>query len=119
MWVPRCAERCRKSNAQILTRCFECSKTPTGVKEKFSDELLKDLVEGFSAIHLGNSAASTDVLGDAYEYLVGKFADVTRRNKAGEFYTPRGVVRMMIEMLNPQEGESGRVRGRPHDPPLP
>ena len=77
-----------------------------GDKEKLSDELLKDLFEDFSAIHLGNSAASTDVLGNAYEYLVGKFADVTRRNKAGEFYTPRGVVRMMVEILNPQEGES-------------
>jgi type I restriction enzyme M protein len=46
------------------------------------------------------------VLGDAYEYLVGKFADVTRRNKAGEFYTPRSVVRMMVEILDPKEGES-------------
>ena len=49
---------------------------------------------------------TTDVLGDAYEYLVGKFADVTRRNKAGEFYTPRSVVRMMVEILDPQEGQS-------------
>jgi type I restriction enzyme M protein len=46
------------------------------------------------------------VLGDAYEYLVGKFADVNRRNKAGEFYTPRTVVRMMVEILDPKEGES-------------
>ena len=44
--------------------------------------------------------------GDAYEYLIGKFDDVTRRNKAGEFYTPRSVVRMMVEILDPQEGES-------------
>jgi type I restriction enzyme M protein len=77
-----------------------------GNKEKFSDELLKDLIEGFSEIGLGNTTVSTDVLGDAYEHLVGKFADVTRRNKAGEFYTPRSVVRMMIEMLNPEESES-------------
>ena len=55
---------------------------------------------------LGNKTVSTDVLGDAYEYLIGKFADVTRRNKAGEFYTPRSVVRMMVEILDPKEGES-------------
>jgi type I restriction enzyme M protein len=30
----------------------------------------------------------------------------TRRNKAGEFYTPRSVVRMMVEILDPKEGES-------------
>ncbi len=77
-----------------------------GNKEKFTDELIKDMIEGFSAIELGNNAVDTDVLGDAYEYLVGKFADVTRRNKAGEFYTPRSVVRMMVEILDPKEGES-------------
>ena len=71
-----------------------------------TDELIKDMIEGFSAIELGNNAVDTDVLGDAYEYLVGKFADVTRRNKAGEFYTPRSVVRMMVEILDPKEGES-------------
>ena len=34
-----------------------------------------------------------------------KFADVNRRNKAGEFYTPRSVVRMIVEILHPKEGE--------------
>src|SRR5216684_8366634 len=52
------------------------------------------------------SKTATVMLGDSYEYLVGKFADVTRRNKAGEFYTPRSVVRMMVEILDPCEGES-------------
>ena len=54
---------------------------------------------------LGNKAVGSDILGDAYEYLIGKFADITRRNRAGEFYTPRSVVRMMVELLDPQEGE--------------
>jgi type I restriction enzyme M protein len=71
-----------------------------------TDEILKDLIEALSEVSLGNKAVSTDVLGDAYEYLIGKFADVTRRNKAGEFYTPRSVVRMMVEILDPKEGES-------------
>lgn len=93
-----------KANPDTLYRVF--GTAGWGNKEKFTDELLKDLVEGFSAIPLGNKAVSTDVLGDAYEYLVGKFADVTRRNKAGEFYTPRSVVRMLVEILDPKEGES-------------
>jgi type I restriction-modification system DNA methylase subunit len=54
----------------------------------------------------GSKEKSIDILGDAYEYLVGKFADVTRRSKAGEFYTPRSVVRMMAEILDPKEGKS-------------
>ena len=93
-----------RANPDTLFRVFGASDWSN--KEKFSDELLKDLMEGFSDIRLGNGAVSTDVLGDAYEYLIGKFADVTRRNKAGEFYTPRSVVRMMVEILDPQEGES-------------
>lgn len=91
-------------NPDTLYRVF--GTADWGNKEKFTDELLKDLIEGFSGIQLGNQSVSTDVLGDAYEYLIGRFADVTRRNKAGEFYTPRSVVRMMVEILDPQEGES-------------
>ena len=93
-----------RSNPDTLYRVFGTGDW--GNKEKFTDELIKDMIEGFSAIELGNNAVDTDVLGDAYEYLVGKFADVTRRNKAGEFYTPRSVVRMMVEILDPKEGES-------------
>ncbi|MXP15689.1 N-6 DNA methylase [Altererythrobacter confluentis] len=93
-----------RANPDTLFRVF--GTADWGNKEKFSDELLKDMIEGFSEIQLGNSQVSTDVLGDAYEYLVGKFADVTRRNKAGEFYTPRSVVRMMVQLLDPKEGES-------------
>lgn len=93
-----------RTNPDTLYRVF--GSADWGNREKFTDEMLKDLIEGFSSIHLGNNDVSTDILGDAYEYLVGKFADVTRRNKAGEFYTPRSVVRMMVEILDPQEGES-------------
>lgn len=93
-----------RANPDTLFRVF--GSADWGNREKFSDEILKDLIEGFSHIQLGNKAASTDDLGDAYEFLVAKFADVTRRNKAGEFYTPRSVVRMMVEILDPQESES-------------
>lgn len=93
-----------RTNPDTLYRVFGSADWAN--REKFSDELLKDLIEGFSSISLGNDAVHTDILGDAYEYLVGKFADVNRRNKAGEFYTPRSVVRMMVELLDPQEGES-------------
>ena len=47
----------------------------------------------------------SDVLGQAYEYLIKKFADATNK-KAGEFYTPRSVVRLMVNILDPQPGET-------------
>ena len=93
-----------RANPNTLSRIF--GSADWGNKEKFTDELLKDMIEGFSFVSLGNKDVKTDILGDAYEYLVGKFADVTRRKKAGEFYTPRSVVQMMVEILDPQENES-------------
>jgi type I restriction enzyme M protein len=74
-------------------------------KDRLPDELLKDLIEHFSALSLGNERVASDVMGDAYEYLIKKFADATNK-KAGEFYTPRSVVRLMIDILDPKEGET-------------
>ena len=74
-------------------------------KDRLSDTLLRDLIEHFSRLSLGNAAAKADVLGQSYEYLIKKFADATNK-KAGEFYTPRSVVRLMVNILDPHEGES-------------
>jgi type I restriction enzyme M protein len=74
-------------------------------KERLPDSLLRDLIEHFSRITLNNASAQADVLGQSYEYLIKKFADLTNK-KAGEFYTPRSVVRLMVNMLDPQAGES-------------
>ena len=93
-----------RANPDTLYRVFGAADW--GNREMLTDEILKDLIEGLSEVSLGNKAVSTDVLGDAYEYLIGKFADVTKRKKAGEFYTPRSVVRMMVELLDPKAGES-------------
>mgnify|MGYP000972685511 CR=1 FL=1 len=93
-----------RANPDTLYRVFGAADW--GNREMLTDEILKDLIEGLSEVSLGNSSVSSDILGDAYEYLVGKFADITKRKKAGEFYTPRSVVRMMVDLLDPTEGES-------------
>ena len=74
-------------------------------RDRLPDSLLRDLIEHFSRITLGNAVAQADVLGQSYEYLIKKFADLTNK-KAGEFYTPRSVVRLMVNILDPKEGES-------------
>ena len=45
------------------------------------------------------------MMGDAYEYLIKKFADMQKKN-AGEFYTPREIVKMMVSLLEPKPGET-------------
>ncbi|GAC1582098.1 MAG: class I SAM-dependent DNA methyltransferase [Ktedonobacteraceae bacterium] len=74
-------------------------------KDRLSDALLINLIDHFSHLPLSNSDVDSDVLGQAYEYLIKKFADATNK-KAGEFYTPRSVVSLMIRMLDPREGET-------------
>ena len=54
-------------------------------KNKLSDRLLTDLIEHFSQYNLSNSNVDADLLGQAYEYLIKHFADLTNK-KAGEFY---------------------------------
>ncbi|MFC0878040.1 N-6 DNA methylase [Saccharicrinis sp. FJH2] len=74
-------------------------------KNKLSDRLLIDLIEHFSQYTLSNSLVEPDILGNAYEYLIKHFADLTNK-KAGEFYTPRSVVHLLGLILDPHEGES-------------
>lgn len=74
-------------------------------KERLPDALLVKLVDHFSGMSLSNAQVPNDVLGNAYEYLIKKFADLTNK-KAGEFYTPRSVVNLMVRILDPQPGET-------------
>lgn len=76
-----------------------------GNKNVFSDDLLRELIEHMSTRRLGNNDYAADLMGDAYEMLLKKFADLTKA-KAGEFYTPRSVVSLLIRILDPKPGET-------------
>lgn len=62
---------------------------------------LIDLISGI-ALNEGNDK-SKDVLGRVYEYFLGQFAGAEGK-RGGEFYTPRSVVRVLVEMLEPYSG---------------
>jgi type I restriction enzyme M protein len=69
------------------------------------DAVLSRLVRHFSQLDLRNASMSEpDMLGRAYEYLIEKFADDAGK-KGGEFYTPHMVVRLLVEILQPEEGD--------------
>jgi type I restriction enzyme M protein len=70
---------------------------------KNRDTVLSKLVQHFARLNLRNASLSEpDMLGRAYEYLIEKFADDAGK-KGGEFYTPRKVVQLIVELLQPQE----------------
>lgn len=74
-------------------------------KAKMPDNIITSLIEDFSKYTLSLKACPADEMGQAYEYLVGKFAD-DAGNTAQEFYTNRTVVQLMAEILQPQPNES-------------
>lgn len=74
-------------------------------KSVLSDAKIRDLIEHLSTQNLGNKSYPTDLMGDAYEVLLKKFADDSKA-QAGEFYTPRSVVSLLVRILNPKPGET-------------
>ena len=73
--------------------------------KRLTDNILQRLVTHFSKddFNLANSnMANSDMFGRAYEYLIKQFADDSGK-KGGEFYTPTGVVKVLVRILNPQE----------------
>ncbi|WP_371644361.1 type I restriction-modification system subunit M [Streptomyces sp. NBC_00597] len=71
-----------------------------------SSTAIRDLIDHFNRYRLRNEDFEfPDLLGHAYEYLIGEFADEGGK-KGGQFYTPRSVIRMMVRLVDPQEGQS-------------
>ncbi|MFB9068466.1 type I restriction-modification system subunit M [Pseudofulvimonas gallinarii] len=70
-------------------------------QSKIPDIKLRQLISHFGTYRLRNEDFEfPDLLGAAYEYLIGEFADSAGK-KGGEFYTPRSVVRMMVRLIKP------------------
>jgi len=73
-----------------------------GNKEVLSDAVLQRLLIHFNKYSLKNKDLyNPDMLGDAYEYLIKMFADDAGK-KGGEFYTPKGVVKLIVRLIKPQ-----------------
>lgn len=80
--------------------------TQYGDKRVLSDATLQRLLRHFNQFKLGNADLyKADMLGDAYEYLIKQFADDAGK-KGGEFYTPKAVVQLVVELIDPQPGHS-------------
>ena len=95
-----------RANPETLSGVFSSFDDVTWTdKSKLSDERLKNLIEHMSSLKVGNKNYSADVMGDAYEYLIKKFADLSKKN-AGEYYTPRTIVKLMVMLMDPKPGDT-------------
>lgn len=78
-------------------------------REALDKRRLGELIDTFTNIRLiEDEHSSRDVLGGIYEYFMGMFANAEGK-RGGEFYTPRSVVKLLVEMIEP-------YRGRVYDP---
>jgi len=65
---------------------------------------LGGLIDLIGNVAIGDAAAkSKDLLGRVYEYFLGEFANAEGK-KGGQFYTPKSIVRLMVEMIEPYKG---------------
>ena len=81
------------------------SKLPRDYARRgIAPEKMKGLIDRIADIGFkGDRAKARDTLGRVYEYFLGKFAQ-TEGKLGGEFFTPRCIVRLLVEMLEPYEG---------------
>ena len=94
--------RIEQANTHTLAGIF--GDAAWGNKERLPESSLVALINAFTGLTLNPEVVPHDVLGQAYEYLLKNFADESGK-KAGEFFTPRQVVRLIIRILDPQPGE--------------
>jgi type I restriction enzyme M protein len=88
------------ANSPKLDKIFE--DLDFANKDRFPNETLQRLINHFSQYNFGNTYISSDLLGDAYEYLIKQFA-ADAGKKGGEFYTPREVEKIIMGILKPHE----------------
>ncbi len=93
-------EKLTNANSPKLDKIFD--DLDFANKDKFPNETLQRLVNHFSQYNFGDTYINSDLLGDAYEYLIKQFA-ADAGKKGGEFYTPREVERVIIQILKPHK----------------
>lgn len=101
--IAKAFQRIEKANPRSLAGVF--GDASWGNKERIPESALLGLIKAFNETTLDPSTVSHDLLGAGYEYLLKNFADESGK-KAGEFFTPRAVVNLIIGILQPKPGES-------------
>ena len=92
-------QRIEAANPDKLAQIF--GNAPWADPDKMPPERLERLIEHFTQKYLGPSEVSNDLLGRGYEYLLKEFSDESATS-AGQFFTPREVIHLLVRILDPQ-----------------
>lgn len=96
--VQRILQSIEQANPETLSQIF--GNTPWADKEKIPEDRLIRLIEHFGQKNLSPTGISHDLFGGGYEYLLKAFSDESATS-AGQFFTPRAVVRLLTHILDP------------------
>jgi type I restriction enzyme M protein len=96
-------DRLQQANPEKLAGIF--GDVAWANKERLPEPSLLGLIDAFDRLTLNPESVPNDMLGAAYEYLLKQFADASG-TKAGEFFTPRAVVRLLVKLLDPRPEET-------------
>lgn len=96
-------QRIEQSNPERLAGIF--GNASWADHDKMPPERLARLIEHFSQRDLRPAQVSNDLLGGGYEYLLKRFSDESATS-AGQFFTPRAVVHLMVRILGPKATDS-------------
>ena len=98
-------EEANKEKLENVFRNIDFNSEPNLGQTRDRNRRLKNLLEDFAALDLRPShLGGRDIIGDAYEYLIGRFA-ADAGKKGGEFYTPPQVSELLAELLQPKSGD--------------
>ncbi len=96
-------EDCNSETLEGVLKPIDFNKTLGKNNKRITDKDLVELITHFDKVVLtDDNLEFPDLLGSAYEYLIKYFAD-SAGTKGGEFYTPRTVVKLLVNILDPAE----------------
>ena len=96
-------QRIEEANPERLAQIF--GNAPWADHDKMPPARLEKLIEHFNSRDLRPSLVSNDILGGGYEYLLKRFSDESATS-AGQFFTPRAVVHLLVRILDPEPTDS-------------
>ncbi|MGO4382625.1 type I restriction-modification system subunit M [Specibacter sp. RAF43] len=96
-------QRIQQANPDALAGVF--GDVQWANQERLPQSSLAALLNSFHSVRLDPDSVSGDMLGSAYEYLLREFAEASGK-KAGEFFTPRHVVHLLVKILDPKPGDT-------------
>lgn len=97
-------EEANKSKLEGVFRNIDFNSEANLGKAKDRNRRLKNLLEDYNKLDLRPARVSEDVIGDTYIYLIERFASDAGK-KAGEFYTPKQVSRLLARLAKPKAGD--------------